>query len=115
METDTSEAEIRSKQKTMATNGHGGEEVVMKSGEADEEGACVNLSVSHDGLAEGLRPLASMKMNLWVQAQDKNRDPKENNGRNLKDITNKLEARPTIAKASRPTSTSLGAQQAGVD
>lgn len=39
--------------------------------------------------------------------------PKKVNGRNLKDITNKLEARPVIAKTSRPTSSSSGTHLAG--
>lgn len=73
----------------------------------------MSISVSHEGLVEGMRPFAGVKTSLQVQAQEKNGGPKKMNGRNLKDVTNKLEARPTISKASKVTVSGNGAHQAG--
>lgn len=87
----------------------------METCDAAEEGGCrVNLSVSHKGLTEKLRPLGRVKMNVRTQAQEEISSQKKSNSRVLKEVTNKYEIRPTIAKQSRPISKGYGAHQSSV-
>lgn len=76
-----------------------GEEVVMETLDMEEKsGSRVNLSVSHLGLADKLRPLGGTKTNIRTQAQREAMGPKKTIGRVFKELTTKLEVRPTIAK-----------------
>lgn len=114
METDNSDSPMRSKQNIVESDGHEGEEVVMEEAVTEKDGVRqVNISVSQEALTEEIRPLTKMKTNFWVAAQDKDGGQKKMNGRSLKDITNKLEARLVIAKSSRPIMSTFGAQNAG--
>lgn len=104
METDSVKDGMRTNLETHAEDQDGEEEVVMEGVEATAKvGDRVNITVSHMDLAEGLRPMGGLKMNIWVQMQDKASGSKKGSGRHLKDISNKLDLRPTIAKAPRPT------------
>lgn len=77
----------------------------------DGEGDKVKFSVSHTDLAESIHPLGKTWAEVRVQAQGNNSNPKNKTTKNLKDATNKLEPRPSIAKPSRPiTKTSGGLQ-----
>lgn len=97
------DAEHGSQQMRTAMEGLTDEEVVRETQMAiDEEGNQVNLSVSHEGLAEGLRPLSSMRTNLRVQAQGSSGGPKKINGKALRDISNKLDIRPQLRSQEGP-------------
>lgn len=113
METDRVEDGIKSNPETLAADREGAEVVMEGVETADAGGERVNISVSHLGLAEGLRPLAGLKTNLRVQAQEHNGGLKKGSGRVMRDISNKLDVRPLISKVARPTQSSSGAQQAG--
>lgn len=75
-------------------------------------GSRVNLRVTHGAIAETLRPLSGTRTSLHTQAQQNNGGPKKNIRKVFRDVTNKLEPRPTIAKTPRPTTSSKAAQQA---
>lgn len=86
-----------------------GTEVGTKETEAGNNHR-VNISVSHMGLADSLRPLTGIKTNVRTSAQGDGVGSKKIAGRILKEVTNKLEARPMIAKQARPTSKANAAQ-----
>lgn len=84
----------------------------METLETEEgESSRDNLSVSHVGLIDSLRPLVGTRTTIRTQAQGDIDCPKKNNRKVFKDVTNKLEVRPTIAKPSRPITKGNGAQQ----
>lgn len=90
------------------------EEVIMETLEETDVGASrVNVDVSHESLADHLQPLGSTSTTIRTQTkEDNNGSPKKKAEKVFKDVTNKLEVKPIIAKASRPISKSTGAQQA---
>lgn len=79
--------------------------------EGGNDNRTVNVSVSHVGLTESLRSLKGMKTAVRTQAQGTSRGPRSETKKSLKDVTNKSEFRPTIAKTSRPITKVNGAQQ----
>lgn len=88
------------------------EEVVMETLEEAEVGANrVNVSVSHEGLADKLCPLGSTRASIRMQVQGESGGPTKRTDKVLKDMTNKLEVKPMFAKAFRPISKSNRAQQ----
>lgn len=71
----------------------------------------VNVAVSHAGLAENLRPLTGTKVNVCLQAHGVAGGPRKTSDKALKDLTNKPDNRPPMAKASRPITKVSGATQ----
>lgn len=53
-------------------------------------------------------------MNVRTQAQGETSDPKKSNSRVFRELTNKFEIRPTIAKQSKPISKGNGAQHSSI-
>lgn len=88
------------------------EEMIMKTLDEPIMGSRrVNIVVSHKGLANQLRPLDSTSTTVQIHTPDVNGGPYKRTRNVLKEVTNKLEFRPTIAKASRPILKPTGAQQ----
>lgn len=86
------------------------EEVVMETMEGmDTVTDRVKVAVSHDAVAEHLRPLGKTAVEVRTQDQEDG-GPKNMNSRVLKEVTNKIQLKPTIAKASRSITKSNGAQ-----
>lgn len=89
------------------------EEMVMETQEEVEaEGNKVNVSVSHEKIAEHLRPLGKMRVEVHSQAHDGGGPVNFIfNSKALKDVTNKVDLRPTFSTASRSISKVSRAQQ----
>lgn len=109
----TDEDKRGARQPTKLVEDQTGEEVVMETLETDEgEAGRVKLSVSHMGLAKNLHSMGGgTRTEVCIQAQGQSRAPRKKNEKVLKDVTNKLEAPPAIAEASRPIMKVNGGQQ----
>lgn len=73
----------------------------------------VNISVSHASLTTHMRLLTGVRTAIRFQAQEVGPGPRKVNGKAFRDVTNRLEIRPTIAKQSRPGSWGIGEHSAG--
>lgn len=79
-----------------------GEEVVMKTQEGvDVEDDRVVVNVSHRALADGLHPMENTMTEIKSQAQDSKGGPRKPSENFFKDVTNKLDPKPVIGKATR--------------
>lgn len=79
------------------------DEVVMETLNSEEEHReRANVSISHTHLAENIRPLEKTDIVFRAQAQGTNSGPRMRSDKALKDLTNKLEPKPSIAKMARP-------------
>lgn len=79
-----------------------GKEVVMEAQEVnDAEGVRVCINASHPGLADKLRPLEKVRTSIKTQAQASNGGPRKNMEKPLRDVTNRLDPKPVIGKATR--------------
>lgn len=114
---DTDKAEVEETGTTGGVNQKGSddeescEEVIMETSEEVEVvGEKVKVAVSHEKVAEYLRSLEKTTMKVHTQAQDGG-GPRNINNKALKDVTNRVQVKPTIAKASRSISKPTGAQQ----
>lgn len=87
-------------------------EVVMETAEeAEPEANSVKILFSHEGMTEHLRPIGATRRKVHTQAQVSSDGPRRKVEKMLKDVTNKLEAKPTIAKPIKPILKLSGAQQ----
>lgn len=88
------------------------EEMVMETPEVGGEDAdTVTITFSDMGLADHLRTLGKRKTVIQTQAQEQNEGLRRRNDKSLRDLTNKIEIRPTVAKTSRPAMKVTRAQQ----
>lgn len=71
----------------------------------------VNVVASHVGITEGLRPLNGIKTAVRSKTQNTSGGPRNGSERSLKDVTNKSDYRPTIAKTSKPITKTSATQQ----
>lgn len=79
--------------------------------EGEQESRSVTVPVSHAGLTENLRLLKATNVNIRIQAQGAVGDPRKTADKTLKDLTNKINNKPALAKASRPIMKVSGAMQ----
>lgn len=89
------------------------DEVVMETRDNIKgEGERVKLSVSHSGLTVGLQVLEKTRLQVRTQAQAHSGGPKKKSEKTLRDVTNKLDPKPTtIAKPTRLNTKGSGSQQ----
>lgn len=96
------------KQTTVSTDDTGEVEVVLETQENEgDEGGVVKLVVSNADPTDHMRPLGSMKIDTYTSSprtQGQSGGPRNKNEKTMKDITNRLEVRPTIAKSPKSIS-----------